>query len=165
MEPIQSFHNNHFCDDTPLIFSNGIFKRYYITDETSKALNNKLHPLAICPTQSHNLKVCPELYKTQFYDNFQKSYINDIQRRLRPYPAFDHHAHDAFGDMMNARLKKQRNEKKPVPEEKKDALYYEKRKRNNKAAKKSRDARKLREDQVIDKCFHVLVLHNINNFY
>lgn len=41
-----------------------------------------------------------------------------------------------------------RGEKKPIPETLKDEKYYERRKRNNLAAKKSRDARKQREDQV-----------------
>lgn len=41
-----------------------------------------------------------------------------------------------------------RGEKRPIPDEQKDAKYYEKRKRNNEAAKKSRDARKIREDRI-----------------
>ncbi|XP_042880526.1 uncharacterized protein LOC122258579 [Penaeus japonicus] len=41
-----------------------------------------------------------------------------------------------------------RGEKKPIPDTLKDDKYYERRKRNNLAAKKSRDARKQREDQV-----------------
>ncbi|XP_069987243.1 uncharacterized protein [Penaeus vannamei] len=41
-----------------------------------------------------------------------------------------------------------RGEKKPIPDTLKDEKYYERRKRNNLAAKKSRDARKQREDQV-----------------
>lgn len=41
-----------------------------------------------------------------------------------------------------------RSEKKPIPDEQKDEKYYERRKRNNQAAKKSRDARKIREDHV-----------------
>lgn len=45
--------------------------------------------------------------------------------------------------------KRQRGEKRPIPDEKKDEKYYERRRRNNQAAKKSRDARKLREDQVL----------------
>ncbi|XP_044757836.1 hepatic leukemia factor-like [Coccinella septempunctata] len=45
-------------------------------------------------------------------------------------------------------LRRQRGEKKPIPEDLKDEKYYERRKRNNQAAKKSRDARKMREDQV-----------------
>lgn len=44
--------------------------------------------------------------------------------------------------------RRQRGEKRPIPEEQKDEKYYERRRRNNQAAKKSRDARKLREDQV-----------------
>ncbi|XP_016845195.1 hepatic leukemia factor [Nasonia vitripennis] len=41
-----------------------------------------------------------------------------------------------------------RSEKKPIPDEQKDDKYYERRKRNNQAAKKSRDARKIREDHI-----------------
>ncbi|KAK3914440.1 Cell death specification protein 2 [Frankliniella fusca] len=41
-----------------------------------------------------------------------------------------------------------RSEKKPTPEEQKDQRYLERRRRNNRAAKKSRDARRAREDQV-----------------
>lgn len=44
--------------------------------------------------------------------------------------------------------KRPRSEKKPIPDEQKDEKYYERRKRNNQAAKKSRDARKIREDHV-----------------
>ncbi|XP_043266054.1 transcription factor VBP [Colletes gigas] len=41
-----------------------------------------------------------------------------------------------------------RSEKKPIPDNQKDEKYYERRKRNNQAAKKSRDARKIREDHI-----------------
>ena len=41
-----------------------------------------------------------------------------------------------------------RSEKKAIPEDLKDEKYYERRKRNNTAAKKSRDARKAREDEI-----------------
>lgn len=44
--------------------------------------------------------------------------------------------------------RKQRCEKNPIPQSQKDEKYFEKRKRNNEAAKKSRDARKIREDRV-----------------
>ncbi|XP_012268589.1 transcription factor ces-2 [Athalia rosae] len=44
--------------------------------------------------------------------------------------------------------RRQRGEKKPIPDEQKDEKYYERRKRNNQAAKKSRDARKIREDHI-----------------
>lgn len=50
-------------------------------------------------------------------------------------------------------LKRHRGEKKPIPEDQKDEKYFERRKRNNHAAKKSRDARKIREDQVRIKRF------------
>lgn len=45
-------------------------------------------------------------------------------------------------------MKRHRGEKKAIPEEQKDDKYFERRKRNNEAAKRSRDARKLREDRV-----------------
>ncbi|XP_066259174.1 transcription factor ces-2 [Euwallacea similis] len=43
---------------------------------------------------------------------------------------------------------KKRSEKRPIPDDQKDDKYFERRRRNNQAAKKSRDARKMREDQV-----------------
>ncbi|XP_072383916.1 uncharacterized protein [Diabrotica undecimpunctata] len=48
----------------------------------------------------------------------------------------------------SSNLRRQRGEKKPIPDEQKDDKYYERRRRNNQAAKKSRDARKMREDQI-----------------
>ena len=49
---------------------------------------------------------------------------------------------------IHVHSRRPRSEKKPIPDEQKDEKYYERRKRNNQAAKKSRDARKIREDQV-----------------
>ncbi|XP_014665110.1 PREDICTED: D site-binding protein-like [Priapulus caudatus] len=47
-----------------------------------------------------------------------------------------------------------RTEKRPVPSESKDVRYYERRSRNNSAAKKSRDMRKEREDEIaVRACF------------
>ncbi|XP_038220963.1 cell death specification protein 2-like [Zerene cesonia] len=43
---------------------------------------------------------------------------------------------------------RRRGEKRPIPAELKDEKYFERRRRNNQAAKKSRDARRMREDQV-----------------
>ncbi|XP_064075659.1 transcription factor ces-2-like [Vanessa tameamea] len=45
---------------------------------------------------------------------------------------------------------RRRGEKRPIPAELKDEKYFERRRRNNQAAKKSRDARRMREDQVND---------------
>ncbi|XP_002733842.1 uncharacterized protein LOC100377224 [Saccoglossus kowalevskii] len=44
--------------------------------------------------------------------------------------------------------KKERAEKQPVPDEQKDHRYFERRRRNNAAAKRSRDARRLREEEM-----------------
>ncbi|KPJ19887.1 Cell death specification protein 2 [Papilio machaon] len=43
---------------------------------------------------------------------------------------------------------RRRGEKRPIPAELKDEKYFERRRRNNQAAKKSRDARRVREDQI-----------------
>ncbi|XP_061385124.1 transcription factor ces-2-like [Danaus plexippus] len=43
---------------------------------------------------------------------------------------------------------RRRGEKRPIPSELKDEKYFERRRRNNQAAKKSRDARRMREDQI-----------------
>lgn len=56
-------------------------------------------------------------------------------------------ADDSYSCLMSRR---QRGEKRPIPDEQKDDKYFERRKRNNEAAKKSRDARKMREDRVED---------------
>lgn len=70
--------------------------------------------------------------------NATKSNGNAIQPAN--LPSIDH-----FQCILNRR---QRGEKRPIPEEQKDEKYFERRKRNNEAAKKSRDARKIREDRV-----------------
>ncbi|KAK9721700.1 Basic region leucine zipper [Popillia japonica] len=52
------------------------------------------------------------------------------------------------GSLLHQNYRRQRGEKKPIPDEQKDDKYFERRRRNNQAAKKSRDARKQREDQI-----------------
>lgn len=64
--------------------------------------------------------------------------------KTNPIPA-DLPSIDHFQCILSRR---QRGEKRPIPEEQKDEKYFERRKRNNEAAKKSRDARKIREDRV-----------------
>ncbi|XP_070174268.1 transcription factor ces-2-like [Littorina saxatilis] len=51
-----------------------------------------------------------------------------------------------FGNAAGQR--RQRSEKKPIPDEQKDDKYFERRRRNNSAAKRSRDLRKRREDEI-----------------
>ena len=53
-----------------------------------------------------------------------------------------------FERFLKAVPRRPRGEKKPIPEDLKDSKYFERRKRNNLAAKKSRDQRKIREDQI-----------------
>ena len=56
----------------------------------------------------------------------------------------------AIARALNANTgpKRTRNEKKSIPDDSKDERYFERRKRNNAAAKKSRDSRKHREDEI-----------------
>ena len=56
--------------------------------------------------------------------------------------------HALGSSSQNNSSRRARSEKKPIPVEQKDNKYFERRKRNNYAAKKSRDYRKAREDQV-----------------
>lgn len=58
------------------------------------------------------------------------------------------HLSDRRDNDSVTKAKRLRGEKRPIPEEQKDEKYFERRRRNNQAAKKSRDARKIREDQV-----------------
>ncbi|KAG8182252.1 hypothetical protein JTE90_024185 [Oedothorax gibbosus] len=56
--------------------------------------------------------------------------------------------------LASALPRRPRSEKRPIPDEQKDDKYFERRKRNNAAAKKSRDARKQREDEIaLRACF------------
>ena len=50
--------------------------------------------------------------------------------------------------MTQGSTRRPRSEKKAIPDDLKDDKYYERRKRNNLAAKKSRDSRKAREDDI-----------------
>ncbi|XP_055918892.1 transcription factor ces-2 [Eupeodes corollae] len=61
------------------------------------------------------------------------------------YPLTELNRSGVFSSFLQRRP---RGEKRPIPEEQKDEKYYERRKRNNEAAKKSRDARKIREDRI-----------------
>ncbi|KAJ3666480.1 hypothetical protein Zmor_001921 [Zophobas morio] len=96
----------------------------------------------------------------------EKSFLNlPTKTLLTPTPIFGyspHLHHNLQSDQLNTRpavtspcnslyaanFRRQRGEKKPIPEEQKDEKYFERRRRNNQAAKKSRDARKMREDQI-----------------
>lgn len=69
---------------------------------------------------------------------------NTAKRNGTPCPA-NLPSIDHFQCILSRR---QRGEKRPIPDEQKDEKYFERRKRNNEAAKKSRDARKIREDRV-----------------
>ncbi|XP_055678198.1 transcription factor VBP [Lutzomyia longipalpis] len=65
----------------------------------------------------------------------------------------------ADSNLPHGLCRRQRGEKRPIPDEQKDEKYYERRKRNNEAAKKSRDARKLREDRI---AFRAAILEQEN---
>ncbi|XP_054285384.1 hepatic leukemia factor [Macrosteles quadrilineatus] len=62
---------------------------------------------------------------------------------------------DSSSGVISVCSQKKRGEKRAIPDEQKDERYYERRKRNNQAAKKSRDARRLREDQIAMRALHL----------
>ncbi|XP_075168275.1 uncharacterized protein LOC142240460 [Haematobia irritans] len=75
-------------------------------------------------------------------------YLTPAARNLSPvdFPLMElNRVGSVFPSFLHRRP---RGEKRPIPEEQKDDKYYERRKRNNEAAKKSRDARKIREDRI-----------------
>jgi hypothetical protein len=55
----------------------------------------------------------------------------------------------SLGDASNGMGFKKRS--RAVPTEEKDAVYYEKRARNNDSAKRSRDARRMKEQEIQDR--------------
>ncbi|XP_034479574.1 D site-binding protein [Drosophila innubila] len=70
---------------------------------------------------------------------------NHALQSLSDFPLMELNRVGMFPGFLHRRA---RGEKRPIPDAQKDAKYYERRKRNNEAAKKSRDARKIREDRI-----------------
>ncbi|KAK0067615.1 CCAAT/enhancer-binding protein alpha [Biomphalaria pfeifferi] len=54
-----------------------------------------------------------------------------------------------------------RGEKKPIPEDQKDEKYFERRRRNNDAARRSRDSRKQREDNLATRASYLETTNNV----
>lgn len=80
----------------------------------------------------------PGLMDTSTFPSFPMTPLTShlLQRKRRPEPR--------CMEMSEADLKKT----KPVPEEKKDDAYWERRRKNNEAAKRSRDTRRQKEDEI-----------------
>ncbi|XP_026744336.1 cell death specification protein 2-like [Trichoplusia ni] len=66
---------------------------------------------------------------------------------LSPHTTTEHHIPVLPSPTSDLEYRR-RGEKRPIPPELKDEKYFERRRRNNQAAKKSRDARRIREDQI-----------------
>ncbi|XP_071051355.1 transcription factor ces-2 [Onthophagus taurus] len=96
----------------------------------------------------------PPILQSRPYSNLDEK--TDESSTLSPpsFASYAAHYDDCLvsktscGSMFSHPYRKQRGEKKPIPADQKDEKYYERRRRNNQAAKKSRDARKQREDQI-----------------
>lgn len=68
-------------------------------------------------------------------------------------PASNNSAFTVNGDstpstLVLAALKKRKRKPQPIPDECKDSAYYERRKRNNESAKRSREMRRIKEQQT-----------------
>jgi hypothetical protein len=79
------------------------------------------------------------------YYIFFKTYIIKLNSFLENDKLHDHECICKIYSVQSTQL---RRLKKDTPREKKDAKYYEKRKRNNMAAKKSREAKRRRDNEV-----------------
>ncbi|KAL5286429.1 zip-7 family protein [Megaselia abdita] len=125
----------------------------------------------------HLLRNCNRLGVSDCYTYPEKQSHTKIQPHLSPEPVkeisnniplpMEYHSpsdytlpsFNRFGAYSVFFSRRQRGEKRPIPEEQKDDKYYERRKRNNEAAKKSRDARKIREDRI---AFRAAILEQEN---
>ncbi|KAB0801819.1 hypothetical protein PPYR_04005 [Photinus pyralis] len=124
-----------------------------VTDFSSKSLlSAAVHLLADSTTQSPPSEKFPPIVHTESAD---RSFVPLPQKTYYPWPPpttdlqlTQSNLISPGGSVYGSNYKRQRGEKKPIPEEQKDDKYFERRRRNNQAAKKSRDARKFREDQV-----------------
>nr|XP_022901752.1 hepatic leukemia factor-like [Onthophagus taurus] len=104
--------------------------------------------------RSHDFLCKPPILQSRPYSNLDEK--TDESSTLSPpsFASYAAHYDDCLvsktscGSMFSHPYRKQRGEKKPIPADQKDEKYYERRRRNNQAAKKSRDARKQREDQI-----------------
>ncbi|XP_044259728.1 uncharacterized protein LOC123008150 [Tribolium madens] len=132
---------------------------YFLTPQAPSEIHAKTAPIQRIPLESS----LPENISCK--DN-EKYFLNLPRKSLVSPPLFGYPHHLQHGlqneQLINTRVnvtspcsslyssnfRRQRGEKKPIPEEQKDEKYFERRRRNNQAAKKSRDARKMREDQI-----------------
>lgn len=115
----------------------------------SMQANSRL-PTDVIANLTDNNNTCDRLVtETNRFDCFSNDSLamqsNTSKTNCNPITAGNLPSIDQFQCMLNRR---QRGEKRPIPDEQKDEKYFERRKRNNEAAKKSRDARKIREDRV-----------------
>ncbi|XP_036334709.1 transcription factor VBP [Rhagoletis pomonella] len=117
-----------------------------ITTKTTIPVNNATLPIQLpttlgmtpingtsFPTNKSTLPAFEYISPTNHSLNIADFPLMELNR-VGVFPAFLH--------------RRSRGEKRPIPEDQKDEKYYERRKRNNEAAKKSRDARKIREDRI-----------------
>ncbi|XP_050294307.1 transcription factor VBP-like [Anthonomus grandis grandis] len=142
---MSAFPSYSFLKNCSYIFETSYQDNHLKTSkEDSKQL--KLHHLPIC-SPPQNKTYYPHLLPKQIF----------TQETLIPYShplklfqkdCFRSRLNPAISPTVKSNNKKLRSEKRHIPDEQKDEKYFERRRRNNQAAKKSRDARKIREDQI-----------------
>lgn len=123
-------------------------------------------PSDVVANLTDNNNTCDRLLnETNRFDCYSNDSLampsNTSKTNCNPISAGNLPSIDQFQCMLNRR---QRGEKRPIPDEQKDEKYFERRKRNNEAAKKSRDARKIREDRVSLSVFFSILTRLQNPF-
>ncbi|KAI8427079.1 hypothetical protein MSG28_014718 [Choristoneura fumiferana] len=114
--------------------------------------NLPLYELEPCATQHGGALAALRLLRS--YNHFLPpdvpSMVGPLLAALPPPPCLSYCQHLPLRSppSLASAEERRRGEKRPIPPEMKDEKYFERRRRNNQAAKKSRDARRIREDQI-----------------
>ncbi|XP_052803897.1 hepatic leukemia factor-like [Mya arenaria] len=117
-----------------------------------QSYHSNMHPASMVAMQSSfNPNLLPKPLPMRRLSDKRLSHHRDAQPQL-PHESQIEGANNqtlarALASVSQTQ-KRPRSEKKPIPEDLKDDKYFERRKRNNNAAKKSRDSRKAREDEI-----------------
>lgn len=128
-----------------IILASDLSQCYNLTNHSSNFPSQTLPPLeTILPLAKISMQ--SKISSSSDFSSSSSSRIASKSPNLSPNPLRS--PINPQGIFCGNFMRRPRGEKRPIPEEQKDEKYFERRKRNNEAAKKSRDARKMREDRV-----------------
>lgn len=119
---------------TDIISSSGI---------DSFAINNKIRPFKAYPKDPFYLAIESNMTDT-FMDKESVESYAEFRQKILSRVRTDH----AIPGVVNTKMRRSSLSTSPVNDIGKDASYWEKRRKNNEAAKRSRDARRAKEDEI-----------------